>query len=168
VVLIAAVLIILFGFAMSVSAVRARVYEFIDEVYEKFTHIFFESSQFSQDSLDSLKDADRGFVVYESSYIPEGFELINRINDELVLLEYQRGEDFISYTQQCIENISMHINTEGMEVEKFEFKGLPAVYYSNQGVQNLLWYDERYMYMVSSTIDKDAVFKIAGSVKVKK
>lgn len=118
--------------------------------------------------MDSLKDADRGFVVYEPGYIPEGFELINRINDGLVLLEYQRGEDFISYTQQRIENVSMHINTEGIEVEKFEFKGLPAVYYSNQGVQNLLWYDERYMYMVSSTLDKDAVFKIAGSVKPKK
>jgi hypothetical protein len=61
----------------------------------------------------------------------------------------------------------MHINTEGIEVERFEFKGLPAMYYSNQGVQNLLWYDETYMYMVSSTLDKDAVFEIAGSVKVK-
>jgi hypothetical protein len=167
VVVIAAILIILFASAMSVSAVRAKVYELITEVYEKFTHIFFESSRSSQDSLDSSQDADCGFTVYEPGYIPEGFELINRITDGLVLLEYQRGDDFISYTQQRIESVSMHINTEGIEVERFEFKGLPAMYYSNQGVQNLLWYDETYMYMVSSTLDKDAVFEIAGSVKVK-
>ncbi|MDK2986829.1 MAG: hypothetical protein PWQ96_2473 [Clostridia bacterium] len=167
VVVIAAILIILFASAMSVSAVRAKVYELITEVYEKFTHIFLESSRSSQDSLDSSQDADCGFTVYEPGYIPEGFELINRITDGLVLLEYQRGDDFISYTQQRIESVSMHINTEGIEVERFEFKGLPAMYYSNQGVQNLLWYDETYMYMVSSTLDKDAVFEIAGSVKVK-
>ena len=67
-------------------------------------------------------------------------------------------------TQCCISHEILEA-AEGME--RLEFKGLPAVYYSNQGVQNLLWYDETYMYMVSSTLDKDAVFKIAGSVKVK-
>ena len=49
-------------------------------------------------------------------------------------------------TQCCISHEILEA-AEGME--RLEFKGLPAVYYSNQGVQNLLWYDETYMYMVS-------------------
>ena len=49
--------------------------------------------------------------------------------------------------------------------QRVEIKGLPAKYYSNRGVQNLLWYDDEYLYMVSSTLDRDTVFRIAGSVE---
>ena len=154
-----AAIIILFASAMSVSAVRVAVFEFITEVYEKFTNIFFNESRSSQDTAD-------GFTIYEPTYIPEGFELVNKNIDGLILLEYEKGNDFISYSQQCLENVSMHINTEGVELEELEFKGLPAKYYSNQGVQNLLWYDDEYMYMVSSTLDRDIVFKIAESIVI--
>jgi hypothetical protein len=158
VVVLAAAIIILFASAMSVSAVRAAVFEFITEVYEKFTHIFFEESRSPQDAADE-------FTIYEPTYIPEGFELVNKNIDGLVLLEYEKGNDFISYSQQRLENVSMYINTEGVELEELEFKGLPAKYYSNQGVQNLIWCDDAYMYMVSSTLDRDTVFRIAESVE---
>ncbi len=159
VVALIAAIIILFASAMSVSAVRAAVFEFITEVYEKFTHIFFNESRSSQDAAD-------GFAIYEPAYIPEGFKLVNKNTDGLVLLEYEKENDFISYSQQCLENVSININTDGVKLEELEFKGLPAKYYSNQGVQNLLWYDEKYMYMVSSTLDRDIVFKIAESVEI--
>jgi hypothetical protein len=78
-----AAIIILFASAMSVSAVRAAVFEFITEVYEKFTHIFFNESRSSQDAAD-------GFAIYEPAYIPEGFKLVNKNTDGLVLLEYEK------------------------------------------------------------------------------
>jgi hypothetical protein len=86
-----------------------------------------------------------------------------------VLLVYEKGSDYISYSQQRLEDVSININTEGVKLEELEFKGLPAKYYSNQGVQNLLWHDDKYMYMVSSvssTLDRDIVFKIAESVEI--
>ena len=161
VVFVAAIIILLVS-AMSVSAMRAAVFEFITEVNEKFTHIFFNESRSSQDAAD-------GFAIYEPAYIPEGFKLVNKNTDGLVLLEYEKENDFISYSQQCLENVSININTEGVKLEELEFKGLPAKYYSNQGVQNLLWHDDKYMYMVSSvssTLDRDIVFKIAESVEI--
>lgn len=60
----------------------------------------------------------------------------------------------------------MQINTEGIDLEELEFNGLPAKYYSNQGVQNLIWYDNNYMYIISSTLNKDMVLDIAKSVKL--
>jgi len=153
-----AAIIILFASAMSVSAVRAAVFEFITEVYEKFTHIFFNESRSSSDSAGE-------FIVRRPSFIPEGFELVSEKTAGPVLLVYEKGSDYISYSQQRVEDVSMDINTEGAELEELEFKGLPAKYYSNQGVQNLLWYDDEYLYMVSSTLDRDAVFRIAGSVE---
>ena len=143
---------------MSVSAVRAAVFEFITEVYEKFTHIFFNESRSSSDSAGE-------FIVRRPSFIPEGFELVSEKTAGPVLLVYEKGSDYISYSQQRVEDVSMDINTEGAELEELEFKGLPAKYYSNQGVQNLLWYDDEYLYMVSSTLDRDAVFRIAESVE---
>lgn len=154
-----AAIIILFASAMSVSAVRAAVFEFITEVYEKFTHIFFNESRSSSDSAGE-------FIVRRPSFIPEGFELVSEKTAGPVLLVYEKGSDYISYSQQRLEDVSMDINTEGAELEELEFKGLPAKYYSNQGVQNLLWYDDEYLYMVSSTLDRDTVFRIAGSVEV--
>ena len=153
-----AAIIILFASAMSVSAVRAAVFEFITEVYEKFTHIFFNESRSSSDSAGE-------FIVRRPSFIPEGFELVSEKTAGPVLLVYEKGSDYISYRQQRVEDVSMDINTEGAELEELEFKGLPAKYYSNQGVQNLLWYDDEYLYMVSSTLDRDAVFRIAESVE---
>ena len=143
-----AAIIILFASAMSVSAVRAAVFEFVTEVYEKFTHMFFEESPPSQESSDE-------FIVRRPSFIPEGFELVDEKTAGPVLLVYENGSDYISYSQQRLEDVSMDINTEGAELEEVEFNGHPAKYYSNRGVQNLLWYDDEYLYMVSSTLDRD-------------
>ena len=155
---LAAAIVILLASAMSVSAVRAAVFEFITEAYEKFTHIFFEESPPSQESADELS-------IRRPSFIPEGFELVSEKMAGPVLLVYKKGSDYISYSQQRLEDVSMDINTEGAALEELEFKGLPAKYYSNRGVQNLLWYDDEYLYMVSSTLDRDTVFRIAGSVE---
>jgi len=155
---LAAAIVILLATAMSVSAVRAAVFEFITEVYEKFTHIFFEESPPSQESADE-------YIIRRPTFIPEGFELVNEKTTGPVLLVYEKGSDYISYCQQRLGNVSLLVNTEGAELEELKFNGLPAKYYSNRGVQNLLWYDDEYLYMVSSTLDRDTVFRIAGSVE---
>lgn len=151
-------MIIIISTAMSVSAIRQRVIEFITEVYQKYTQVFFNESQSSQ--LESEL-----FTAYMPSYIPKGFELVNQDTNGAVLLDYEKGNDFISYEQGWIDEISMQINTEGVQLEELKFNNLPAKYYSNKGVQNLIWYDNRYMYMVSSTLNRETVFKIAESVK---
>jgi len=151
-------IIIIISTAMSVSAIRQRVIEFVSEVYQKYTQVFFSESQSS--SVES-----KIFTAYMPRYIPKGFELVNQDTNATVLLDYEKGNDYISYEQGWIDEISMQINTEGVKLEELKFNNLPAKYYSNKGVQNLIWYDNHYMYMVSSTLDRETVFKIAESVK---
>lgn len=152
-----AAIFLLFVSVMSVPAVRAAVVRFVGHVYERFTHVLFESRSF--------RDADDEFTIYQPTYIPKGFVLVNRITEGLVLMEYERGNDFLSFSQQHLENVSMHINTEGVELEELTFEGFPARYYSNRGVQNLLWHDGQYFFMVSTTLGRDIVFTIAESVR---
>ncbi len=154
-------IIIMISTAMSVSAIRQRVIEFITEVYQKYTQVFFSESQ-------SSKVESKIFEAYMPSYIPKGFELVNQDTNGTVLLDYEKGSDFISYQQGRIDEISMQINTEGVQLEELKFNNLSAKYYSNNGVQNLIWYDSRYMYMVSSTLNRETVFKIAEGVKTVK
>ncbi len=151
-------ILLLLAATMSVSALRNAIFEFISDVYEKYTHIYFEGEIEKGPTIEK-------FVVYRPTYEVEGFELVTEITKNLVLLEFACGQDFISYSQDWIKGVSLLINTEGVELEEFEFRGLPAKYYSNLGVQNLLWYDDKYLYMVSSTLDRNTVFRIAESVE---
>ena len=154
-ILIASILILLAS-SMSVSAVRIAVFEFISNVYEKYTEIIFDSS-------GSIPNDE--FVVFKPAYIPDGFMISLEDLDGSVYLEYVKSSDYILYEQKRLEDVSIHINTEEIEVEDTEFNRHPAKYYSNQGVQNLFWYDDFYMYSISSTLSKDKVYQIAESVQ---
>ena len=151
-------IILLLAATMSVSAVRNAIFEFISDVYEKYTHIYFEGEIEKGPTIEK-------FVVYRPTYEVEGFELVTEIADHPVLLVYVKGTDTIVYNQYLLQYVSRHINTEGIEPEDLEFRGFPAKYYSNIGNQTLMWYDENYLFTVSSTLDKEIVFKIAESVE---
>lgn len=158
VVAIIAAIILLMMCAMSISSVRAAIIDFINQVYEEFTYIFFSRSPSAQDMNEEL-------TIYEPTYIPEGFTLFNKNIKGLVLIEYKKDRDMILYSQQYVENISININTEDVQVQNMEMNELPAVFFSNQGFQNVIWYDDKYMYTVSSTLDKETVLEIAKSVE---
>lgn len=72
----------------------------------------------------------------------------------------------ISYSQQTVSKVTMHINTQGVKLEDTSVNGLSAKYYSNQGVQTLIWYDDYYVYILSSALDSTAVFRIAESIPI--
>ncbi len=154
---IVAAILILIGCAMSISPVRAAIIEFFIRVYEEFTHIFINE-------IHSYEDEDHEFTIYVPTHIPEDFILVQRKTDRYVLLVYEKETDYITYSQQVVEHVSIGFNTEGVQSEEVEIKGLPARFYSNQGIQSLIWYDDLYIYTVLSSLDRDTVFKIANSV----
>ena len=142
---------------MSVSAAREAVFQFVSQVYEKYSQIFFSQSlSVSRNHVD--------FTEHEPIYIPSGFQLVRSESNGFLCLEYKKDDDMISYLQQDANNIVMRINTEGETLEELEVNGHFAKYYSNDGIQNIIWYDDQYMYMVSSTLDGKTVLKIAESV----
>ncbi len=156
---IAAILVLLSIAAMTITPVRAKIHELIQEIYKQYTHISFSGSGNTAD--------DTAFRQTMPTYIPEGFNLVIEDLEGTVLLFYEKGIDNISYEQIRIRDVSKIINTEGVELEELEFQGFPAQYYSNQGEQSLMWCDDEYFYTVSSTLDRDTVFKIAESVQPK-
>ncbi|MFL0195862.1 DUF4367 domain-containing protein [Clostridium sp. WILCCON 0269] len=108
------------------------VFEFISNIYEKYTKIFFDSSN------ASLNDE---FTAFKPAYIPNDFTISTEDLDGSVYLEYLSGSDFVIYQQQKLDKVALHINTEGIKVKETLLNGYPAKYFSNQGIQNLIWYD---------------------------
>ena len=149
---------VLIATPMSIEAVRTAIFEFIAEVYETYTHYFFATN-------DTTQHSDEVFVEHVPTYVPEGFELIDEDHDETVYLAYENGTDSITYYQQRLIDFSMNLNTEGIEVEEFVYRGCQAQYFSNAGHNYLLWYDDEYCYLVISTLDRETVFQIADSIK---
>lgn len=149
-------ILILLASSLSVSAVRKAVFEFITKTYEKYTEIIFD---------DSKIITDHEFVAFRPSYIPDGFKVNMEDLDGSVYLEYVKDNDYIIYEQKKKKDVSSHINTEGIEIDDTILNGQAAKYYSNHGVQNLIWHDDSYMYSVSSSLSKEKVYQIAESVQ---
>lgn len=147
--------IVILASAMSVSAVRSAVIEFITHIYERFTSISFNTSQSA---------ASGEFEYRRPAYIPAGFELTEEDNRGRYLLNYTNDDEWILYQQNELENVSLNINTEGIILEETKIDQTPAKYYSNQGKQYLLWHDASYVYSVSTTLSREETFKIAESI----
>ena len=103
-------------------------------------------------------------------YIPSGFELKKeQISSFGIRLEYRNEEGrAVVYEQYLLEYRVMQIDTEGTELEKVIINGSEGHFLSNKGVNSIFWSNENYGFWVSSTIDREIIFKIAESIKIKK
>ncbi len=62
----------------------------------------------------------------------------------------------------------MIIDTEETELETIAINGCEGFFYSNKGINNILWNDGYYGFIISSSIHKEEIIKIAESIKIKK
>lgn len=164
VLVLAALLAMAFGTVMSVEGLRVQFFKLVSEVFEKYTAITFDKNEAVSTGSDS-------FVQYELSYIPEGFSVESEICEPVtgMIFTAYRNEtgSKIEFSQDTLENVSMSINTEGVNQEKMSINGCDAYYFSNIGMQSIYWFDDEYLYMISSDLDKEVVLKIAKSIKIK-
>lgn len=161
VLIVAAVLVMLFACAMSVSAVRRAVYRFFFS-FEADHAVVCVSTE--DNMLDSRSMT---MITYfrEPSFIPEGFEEIKRTELEAKLkIVYQSDNCFITYRQETILDHAQ-VDTEKAFSTEIDMNGTIG-YYSSTNHQNvLIWYDDEYIYKITSTLDIDTIIIIAESVK---
>lgn len=153
---------LLFTTILSVEALRTQFIEFVITTYEKYSNIFFSRD----DTGDTSKQSTNAFECYTPTYIPKDFRLIHEEYSDFIILEYENSSnDFISFIQSDKSGFNGNINTEGVELENIIINGNTGFFYSNQCVQNLIWYDDLYYFHISSTLDKKEIEKIAKSTK---
>jgi hypothetical protein len=155
------IIIIMPAVIINASTLQRAVFKFVINVYEKYTEIFYDKNSSPQPIIDEK------FKVYKPTYIPDGFSIHIEDEDESVYLEYIKDNDYIIYEQKRNKDLSMHFNTEGIIVEDIEINGHTGIYFSNKEVQFISWYDDIYVYSVTSSLGKDDLYSIAKSVPQK-
>lgn len=155
------IVIIMPAVIINASILKRVAYKFVINIYEKYTEIFYDKNSSPQPFID------KKFKVYKPTYIPDGFLINIEDVDESVYLEYIKGNEYIIYEQKRYMDLSMHLNTEGIVVEDIQINGHSGIYFTNKEVQFISWYDEIYVYSVTSSLDKEDIYSIAVSVPQK-
>lgn len=111
VIMVAATIILVLAGMMSVGAIREPIVEFVYNVYEEFTEIFFEG-----DTTDKIT------YRYSLTEIPEGFVETQRISDDSInIVRYENKENSnIIEIKQCVtEDKTFLLDNKLGRVEKY-------------------------------------------------
>ncbi|HZK26183.1 MAG TPA: DUF4367 domain-containing protein [Thermoclostridium sp.] len=143
-----------------VDAVRQPVFRFFIEVYEKFSSVIFPDMEQGIYYPESIEKN------YKPKYIPEGYtfsESIVLTTATQFIYSNKNGDELI-FTQYIISSNSLNVDTEGVDIQKISIDEKEALFYSNKGINNLIWTDSGYGYLISGKINRDEIIKMMKSV----
>lgn len=128
-----------------------------------FGFVFIEHDEYS-DLVKQDADVSGEFTVRYPSYIPEGYEKTEEeAYDGICIITYENteAEDIISISQMSEDGLSVSIDNETSTREKC-FVNINEAYYIGGNENHMLIWDENgIFYEITSTLDKDALIKIA-------
>lgn len=143
----------------SVEALRTPMMRFFARVYETFTQIFVV-----EDTTDS--SVLPPFVPCAPTYVPEGYEVssVQTVERHQRIRYVNESGRRISFTQSRSSNLSIHIDTEGVDYTEIRIGNYEGIIYSNKGANMVVFTDNTYLYTLSSTIDRAELIKMAESL----
>lgn len=142
--LVAAIIVILVSMAISVSAFREPIMDFIIETWENFTHLFTSETVETVPSEEKIKD------VYSFDKLPAGFEQSYHNTDSLgstTTWTNEVGEEII--LSQSLKSADITLDTENSEMHEIEIFGQIAYTYTNKNITNIIWDLDDYIFLVS-------------------
>ncbi len=144
----------------SVESLRETVINFIIETFEKGSTILF-----SKNGGDVSNEIQ--FVTPKlPSYIPEGYELVVDLSDEIeVCLIYEgEGENSFQFLQFS-EGSKRTVNTEGVVYKTIRILNIyEGIAFQNKGENYLIFNDNEYMYLITGSLSEEELLKIAESI----
>lgn len=103
----------------------------------------------------------------EVGYIPDGFELESKdTSAKTIQIKYTSNNGVFFTIWKCASVMEMNFNTEFFESEEIIVDNVKYVYcQGNEGVNNLVWTKNDYVYQVAAPFEKEELFKIARTVE---
>ena len=159
----AAALIIMFAGLMNVKAIREPVFNFLMEIYERFTRIIFNTGQpvpaagVGIEAYYQIALASKGYSIESETVLPflAKYEYISANGDILV------------FEQFLLNEMRVVTDTEGIAVENVIINGFGGVYFYNNGYNNMIWDNGEYGFKLLSVLDRELLIEIAESVEKK-
>jgi len=160
---LAATFVLMITMVFSVCAWREPVVRFIVEIYEKFSAVFFDHGEEEPTPPDTLE------AIYEPAWLPEGYVLdeeITAMSNSVRTCYFTKDNGVIAY-QQYTFSAGIALDTEGSEIQPVMIHGQAAMFYSNKGVEALVWDDGQYGFSLFGPVDKGDLLRIAESLRKK-
>ena len=136
--------------------------------------VFPSSREFILDRFDThstykLTEDNNNSVTDEIvvGYLPEGFELQehNKFDKQVVNVYSSKDGGFFTIYKSS-SSMKVKFDTEGFITEEVEIGSIKYVYcQGNEGVNNILWSKNDYIYQIESPFDKEISLKIAKTVE---
>ena len=160
-----AVAIVTFGGLMTVDAYRAKVVEFVIQVFDKFTQFTFYSNQ------PEANIADFALPQISFGYIPEGMiETENRITSTgRRFIRYENGRNsFFQLTQSIVADGQYNaiMDTEDSDYEVGTINGFEAFFNTKNGQSTIIWINDDMVYKLFGTPDLDDLKLIAEKIEI--
>jgi len=158
----AVVLLLLITMVFSVSALREPVVRFFVEVYEKFSDVILHKQQEEQFPVELE-------VYFEPTWLPEGYRFdADQSIDVVNLCErlfVNETDNDILFKQYVIISSALRIDTEGIQSSHVVVNENEGLYYSNKGIQNLVWSDGQYGFRIIGPVSEADLLRIAESIQ---
>ena len=150
---------------LTVYAHRDAVVEFIEQIYDAFTRVFFHEEQENEAGLPDTIEEER-----IPTYVPEGFVLQNYQSSlSNVFLVWEKDEQFIIFKQNVIGS-SYNIDNEYSDFITMTIGDSTVYVKQNDNLNTYIWNDGTYSYALdcsATLIFEDVSHMIQSVSKVK-
>lgn len=164
-VIVIAFIISIFTVTMSVEALRIQLFDFIRDIYDKFTIYQYRL----KDDVEVEKSEFK-----QPYYLPDGFKEVERIEDDnSMFLEYTNDHDHITLSSFEITESNVYVDTEDTSISKVMINEFEGDYIAKDKDYKIIWNDNKKIYILtlecinSSKLNnpKDELIKIAEKIK---
>lgn len=149
---------------LSVGAWRAKFFQMLQEVFEKYTEIHFEIT-------DKGANAVSTFEIHEPTYIPDEYVLASSAEQPefgMVVKKYRNPSgQLIIFYQSTPDAGVVQYNTEHGEIIDIKIGKSEGQYLFADGKDMMIWTDDKYIYEVTTSLGREETLRIAESVKIK-
>lgn len=166
--LIAAMLVIaILTSVVSISIAREKLFDFFIRIYERYSELSFrepDTSISKSRETDPETESSLGLLPEKT---PSGFsetERMEAVGFVQIVYANEAGSEVI-FNRQLASGLQMSIDTEGIQTESINIHGSNGLYYSNKGVQNVIWKEGPFAYSISGAIDKGVLIDMAQATK---
>lgn len=144
---------------LGTESIRFRFFEYLSAKFEEYSTLWFKGGD---------EPKEQAFIPYVPTYLPKGFELVYEVSDYVVEISYEdKIGNSIYFMQDRLDSILVDVNTEGVETVPIKINDIEGFAYFNYGMENIVWYDDNYIFHVTSTLNRDELKKIAESARPK-
>lgn len=154
--------IVMFASALSVKAIREAFFDFITSIFSDHNVVTTESG------------TDKGYPTnieeeYYISELPDGFEEMDKgKTDNSIDISYFRNDEYVFFTQYTKTAYEQTYDNERSEFNEYmDSDGKQYMVITNKSGITYIWDNGRYIFEVTSNLDKEYVLKLCKSTKLK-